>query len=120
MKSNNNKKKIPRMIQLADRVQEDIRRKQLKEGDPYLVTAEVASLFGCSVRHVWSLHRRGNLPEPVRLGRCVRWSRVTLLSWLEQGCPPRRLSSEHPVNGSQNVDSTGRQVEQEGLGHEQA
>ncbi|MCH8146777.1 MAG: helix-turn-helix domain-containing protein [Planctomycetes bacterium] len=57
-----------------------------------LNVTEVADMLGCSVRHIWSLNRRKILPEPIRLGRCVRWSRASLLSWLELGCPVRTES----------------------------
>ena len=50
---------------------------------------DVAALLGVSARHVWSLHAQGGIPRPIRLGRCVRWRRRELLTWLDAGCPPR-------------------------------
>jgi DNA-binding LacI/PurR family transcriptional regulator/DNA-binding transcriptional regulator YhcF (GntR family) len=38
----------PRIVQLADRLAADIRRRRLKPGDSYLTTAEVARLLGIS------------------------------------------------------------------------
>lgn len=49
----------------------------------------VADLLDISVRHLWKLHAGGQIPEPIRLGRSVRWNRVELLAWIEAGAPPR-------------------------------
>jgi DNA-binding LacI/PurR family transcriptional regulator len=42
------KGQIPRIIQLADRIAEDIRKRQLKPGDPYQGTTETAEMLGVS------------------------------------------------------------------------
>src|SRR3954462_3538876 len=39
---------IPRIIQLADRIAEDIKQRQLKPGDPYQGTTETAEMLGVS------------------------------------------------------------------------
>ena len=39
---------IPRIIHLADRIAEDIRRRKLKPGDPYQGTTETAEMLGVS------------------------------------------------------------------------
>ena len=44
---------------------------------------EVASLLGISQRHVWKLAAAGQLPQPVRLGRSVRWLHEDLVVYLE-------------------------------------
>ncbi len=54
-----------------------------------LTAVETAKLLGVSTRHIWKLHAAGQLPQPVRLGRSVRWRRKELLAWLEAGCPAR-------------------------------
>lgn len=59
---------------------------QLRQG---LSAPDVAELLGISVRHVWSLHSRGQLPEPRRFGRSVRWLRAELLEYLESGARNR-------------------------------
>ncbi len=41
-----------------------------------LSAREVAALLGVSARHVSNLAARGVLPQPVRLGRSVRWLRA--------------------------------------------
>src|SRR5271163_2507531 len=38
----------PRIVDLADRILDDIRRKKLRPGDPYLSTAEIARLLRVS------------------------------------------------------------------------
>ena len=35
---------------------------------------EMARRFNISVRHVYRLVARGDLPTPFRIGRCARWS----------------------------------------------
>ncbi|MCH7752859.1 MAG: helix-turn-helix domain-containing protein [Planctomycetes bacterium] len=48
---------------------------------------EVAKILGISVRHVWALLAQGRLPQPVRLGRSVRWNLKELRDWLDAGAP---------------------------------
>lgn len=43
---------------------------------------EVATLFGCTQRHLSNLERRGLL-RSTRLGRCVRYRRESVLKCLE-------------------------------------
>ena len=53
-----------------------------------LIPAEaVASLLGISKRTVWRLLSAGKLPEPLRLGSVVRWSRAEIEEWIKAGCP---------------------------------
>lgn len=49
---------------------------------------KVASMLGCSPRHVYRLFDAGRLPRPVRLGTLVRWRRAELASWIDDGCKP--------------------------------
>ena len=42
------KGQVPRVIELADRIAEDIRRRKLKPGDPYQGTTETAEMLGVS------------------------------------------------------------------------
>jgi DNA-binding LacI/PurR family transcriptional regulator/DNA-binding transcriptional regulator YhcF (GntR family) len=42
------KRQVPRVIELADRIVEDIRRRKLKPGDPYQGTTETAEMLGVS------------------------------------------------------------------------
>lgn len=53
----------------------------------------VASLLGCSPRHVYRLSDGGKMPAPIRLGSLVRWPRKTLDAWLADGCRPVRVVS---------------------------
>lgn len=46
----------------------------------------VASLLGCSARHVYRLADGGRMPAPVKLGALVRWHRATLDEWIADGC----------------------------------
>jgi len=47
----------------------------------------VAELLGVSARHVRRLVDAGKCPQPVRLGRVVRWPRPAVESWIADGCP---------------------------------
>lgn len=49
----------------------------------------VSELLGISQRHLWKLHAGARIPEPIRLGRSVRWNRAELLAWMEAGAPAR-------------------------------
>lgn len=42
------KAKVPRVIELADRIADDIRRRKLRPGDPYQTTLETAGMLGVS------------------------------------------------------------------------
>jgi excisionase family DNA binding protein len=48
---------------------------------------EVAKLLNVSFRTVYRLKDSGRMPQPVRLGNAVRWSREAIKSWIEAGCP---------------------------------
>jgi predicted DNA-binding transcriptional regulator AlpA len=50
--------------------------------------SEVAGFFAVNPRTVWSWVRRGDFPEPKRIGpRCRRWSVTELQRWVDDGCP---------------------------------
>lgn len=46
-----------------------------------------AGLLGVSARHVRRLTDEGRCPQPVRFGRCCRWSRRVVDAWITSGCP---------------------------------
>ena len=50
---------------------------------------EAAALLGISPRHLHALRTRGEIPPPILLGASVRWSRSTLMAWLETHSPDR-------------------------------
>ena len=54
-----------------------------------LTAADVARLLDISQRHLWALHSSGRLPQPIRLGRSVRWNAAELRNWLAAGAPER-------------------------------
>jgi predicted DNA-binding transcriptional regulator AlpA len=59
---------------------------------PLLVDIEgLAKLLGVSRSHAYALHSSGRLgPLPVKLGKCSRWWREEVESWIASGCPPRQ------------------------------
>lgn len=62
--------------------------------EPLLLSApELARLLGVSVRTVRTLDTLGRLPQPVRVGRAVRWSRQAVVEWIAGGCPRRTFAN---------------------------
>jgi excisionase family DNA binding protein len=56
--------------------------------EPVLIDVKVmASLLGCSTKHVTRLEEAGQLPPAIKLGRLSRWNREVVLKWLADGCP---------------------------------
>lgn len=51
---------------------------------------QVAGLLNCSPRHVYRLCDGGRIPQPVRLGALIRWSRAAITQWIAEGCPACR------------------------------
>ena len=61
--------------------------------EPFLITVnELAHLLGISARTVWRLLSSGEMVEPVRFGKNVRWRLEEVRQWIAAGCP--RLVAE--------------------------
>jgi len=60
------------------------------------VKAVALLLGGCSVRHVYRMADAGLMPRPVRLGNLVRWRRVELEAWINDGCPRLQRRDQRP------------------------
>lgn len=59
---------------------------------PLLVdAAEACRLLGIGRSLFFALKSGGRLPDPVHLGRAVRWGRDELRAWVAAGCPPREV-----------------------------
>jgi predicted DNA-binding transcriptional regulator AlpA len=55
---------------------------------PMMMTAdELAGTLCISLRQVWRLKAKGDLPKPVSIGRNVRWRRSDIVEWIEAGRP---------------------------------
>jgi len=54
-----------------------------------LRASEVADFLNISERHWYELAARGLTPEPIRLGRSVRWRRAEIAEWIDAGSPSR-------------------------------
>jgi len=72
-----------------------------------LKARDVAALCGVSVRTVWDWRAAGRLPQPINIGRLVRWRRKDIEDWIEAGCPDMsradRLDRLHrALDGGQN------------------
>ena len=57
---------------------------------PALMTAvDLARELQVSLRTVRRMDLEGHIPQPVHVGRAVRWRRDELAAWLRAGCPRR-------------------------------
>lgn len=50
-----------------------------------------ARLLAVSSRHLNRLLDLKAVPEPIRLGRLLRWQLAEVLEWIEADCPPQRV-----------------------------
>ena len=63
---------------------------------PVLVDVrETARLLGISDRSVWRMSQRGDLPQPIHLGRSARWRVADLLSYIHNR--PRPGAAAAPI-----------------------
>ena len=56
---------------------------QRDELEPLLTTQDVADLMQVSERHIQNLVTRGQIPQPVRLGKSVRFRRAEIRRFLQ-------------------------------------
>lgn len=60
--------------------------------DPLLLTAhDLAALLRVSLRTVRCWDAGGRLPQPIHVGRSVRWRRDEIREWVEAGAPDRAI-----------------------------
>jgi excisionase family DNA binding protein len=52
-----------------------------------LSVGETSRLLGVSTRTIWTLISSGRIPQPVRLGRSVKFRRSDIEAWVAAGCP---------------------------------
>ena len=57
-------------------------------GETLLDIKAVASRLAVSERHIWGLVAKGRFPQPVRLGRAVRWRAAAIDAFIAGGCEP--------------------------------
>lgn len=50
---------------------------------------QIGALLSVCLRTVRIWDSTGKLPQPVRIGKCVRWRRSEINDWIAAGCPPR-------------------------------
>lgn len=63
-----------------------------------LTVRQVATLLGCSARHVYRLSDRNAMPRPIKLGDVlVRWNASEIRAWISDGCRPIRTASGKAV-----------------------
>jgi excisionase family DNA binding protein len=52
-----------------------------------LTVEEAAKLCRVSANHWMRMVQAKKAPQPVRIGRSVRFPRETVIRWIEEGCP---------------------------------
>lgn len=57
---------------------------------------QVASFLNCSTRTVYRLADAGRMPRPLKLGALVRWRRISIDQWIDDGCPSVRTANGGP------------------------
>lgn len=60
-------------------------------GDDFrLLTAkELASVLDVSLRTIWRRRKDGSMPQPVRVGRSIRWRLLEVRQWIAQASVAR-------------------------------
>ena len=55
---------------------------------PLLISVEtLAEMLDISPRSVWRRLSSGEMIEPIKIGKSVRWRRQEVIDWVEAGCP---------------------------------
>lgn len=61
---------------------------------PTLVTdQEVAAMLQISVRHLHRLKSRGDVIQPIKIGKSTRWNLEEVEQWIRDGCPSPRVNN---------------------------
>jgi predicted DNA-binding transcriptional regulator AlpA len=61
-----------------------------EDGGLLIDTKTLAKLLDVSPRHLIRLLDLKAVPEPIRLGRLIRWRIGEIVEWIEADCPPQR------------------------------
>ncbi len=85
-----------------------------------LTASDVAMLLGISRAHVWRLNAAYQLPEPIRLGKSVRWPRAEIEAWLAAGAPSRPVWERHTMPLFRQHEPQGQEQRPEELRSESA
>jgi excisionase family DNA binding protein len=61
---------------------------KLPENEGWLISPkQAAKLLNVSARTLWRMYHGGEMPQPIRIGRAVRWRLDALKKWVDAGCP---------------------------------
>ncbi len=55
-----------------------------------LTREDLATALQVTTRHLSAMVARGELPEPIRFGRLVRWPKSAIDAWIEARTPQSR------------------------------
>lgn len=55
---------------------------------------QVAAALRLSQRQCWNLVASGRLPNPIRIGRSVRWRAADIARFVDLGCDADRFATE--------------------------
>jgi len=76
----------------------DTKSEKLSEQTLFTIQ-DVAEMLQVAVRTVRRLRSTGKLPQPVTIGRSVRWRREDLEEWIAEGCPAKGQSKDRDSDG---------------------
>lgn len=82
---------------MADTMTTEHETEQLPVDPTELLTAgDLARRLRLSIRMVRKLNSEGSLPNPIRLGRSIRWRASEVAEWIAAGCPDRKAREKRP------------------------
>ena len=64
------------------------------DGNLMVSKRQASELLQISTRTIDNLKREGLMPQPIRIGRAVRWNRGELVAWVDAGCPEKLVNSQ--------------------------
>ena len=72
---------------LANQIATPDRGKRPPSIRPLLDTGDVAAICRVHRRQIARWRDRGSMPQPIKLGKSVRWRAQDIEDWLTSGCP---------------------------------
>lgn len=64
-----------------------------KSNASLLTVKDIATMLGCSTKHVENTRDRGDMPASFKIGSLVRWRAGDIDRWIAAGCPKAATES---------------------------
>ena len=78
---------IDNVEQPIDNVEQPIDNVEINKSGKFLTTKELTKILGLGKTKIDTMRAEGHMPEPVKIGRAVRWRRSEIERWINDGCP---------------------------------